>query len=166
MALRNSTRRAAGAAAAVALLLALSACSGDDDKESRVTPAPSASATRPTAPADPVAAEQSIRANWTKFFASGTTTAQRQALLANGKLLAGVLRSYESDTAAQGAVEIKKITFASAKRATVTYTLTGAPKDRTGTSVEQSGTWKISANTLCALPKPTAGATPSGEPVC
>ncbi|MHC5908046.1 SDR family oxidoreductase, partial [Streptomyces sp. S6] len=36
---------------------------------------------------------------------------------------AGALQTYNADTAAQGSIEIKKITFNSAKRATVTYTL-------------------------------------------
>ncbi|MHC5906983.1 hypothetical protein ACVNF4_24235 [Streptomyces sp. S6] len=165
MALRNSTRRTAGAAAAVVLLLVLSACGGDD-KQNRATPAPSPSATRPTAPADTAAAEQAIRTGWTKFFDPRTTGKQRQALLENGRLLAGALQTYNADTAAQGSIEIKKITFNSAKRATVTYTLAGAPKDRTGTSVEQAGIWKISAGTLCGLPKPTSGPTSAGAPVC
>jgi len=167
MSLRNRTRRAAGAAATVSLLLVLSACGGDDDdRQSRATPTPSPSATRPTAPADTAAAERSIRANWATFFDPRTSGRQRQALLQNGRLLAGALQSYDADTAAHGTVEIKKITFDSAKRATVTYTLAGAPKTRTGTSVEQSGTWKISAGTLCGLPKPTKGATAAGVPVC
>ncbi|WP_416975353.1 hypothetical protein [Streptomyces sp. 4F14] len=165
MALRNGTRRVAGAAAASALLLALSACSHDpDDKLPRFTPSPSPSSSRPTAPADTAAAEQSIRANWTKFFAPGTTTAQRQNLLENGKLLAGALQTYE----AAGTVDIKGITFASDKRATVSYTLTNgtaAPKNATGTSVEQAGVWKVSASTLCALPKPEK-ATPPAAGVC
>jgi len=166
MTLRKTTRRAAGAAA-VALVLTLSACSGDDDdKQARATPSPSPSATRPTAPADTAAAEQAIRANWAKFFAPTTTARARQALLENGRLLAGALQSYDTDTAAHGTVQIKKITFNSAKRATVTYTLADSPKDRTGTSVEQAGIWKISAGTLCGLPKPTGGPSAAGVPVC
>ena len=161
MALRNGTLRVAGVAA---LLLTLAACSHDpDDKLPRFTPSPSPSSSRPTAPADTAAAEQSIRAAWTAFFAPKTPLKERQSLLENGKLLAGVLQTYDAST---GGAEIKEIRFASDRRALVTYTLTGTAKDATGTAVEQAGVWKISASTLCALPKPTPTAAPSGAPVC
>ncbi|WP_338683007.1 hypothetical protein QD712_16540 [Streptomyces acidiscabies] len=161
MALRNGTLRVAGVAA---LLLTLAACSHDpDDKLPRFTPSPSPSSSRPTTPADTAAAEQSIRAAWTKFFAPKTSLKERQSLLENGKLLAGVLRTYD---ASAGGADVKEIRFASDKRALVTYTLPGTASDATGTAVEQAGVWKISANTLCALPKSTPTGTPSGAPMC
>ncbi|MFM9612321.1 hypothetical protein [Streptomyces niveiscabiei] len=162
MALRNGTRRVVGVAA---LLLTLAGCSHDpDDKLPRFTPSPSPSSSRPTAPADTAAAEQSIRAAWTKFFAPKTSLKDRQSLLENGKLLTGVLQTY--DTSTGGGAEIKDIRFASDKRALVTYTLTGTAKNATGTAIEQAGAWKISASTLCGLPKPTPSATSQGAPVC
>ncbi|QNP73559.1 hypothetical protein IAG44_31650 [Streptomyces roseirectus] len=162
---RNRAGRVVGAGAVAVLLLTLSSCSDDDhDDQALLTPTPVPSTSRPTAPDDPSAAERSIRANWTKFFDPRTPAHQRQALLENGKLLAGVLQTY--DAGAQGGASVQKIEFASAVRAEVTYTLSGSPKAVTGTSVEQGGTWKVSAGTVCALPRPTSGAKASGAPVC
>ncbi|MFE1247775.1 hypothetical protein [Streptomyces sp. NPDC058735] len=153
-------RRAAGRGTAVAAALALAvapalaACSdGGYGGGSQSTPATSAPA---TVPADRAAAEKEIKQNWQKFFDPNTSTQERQALLENGDRLAPVLEAFSGDARAnQVQSQVTNVEFTSATEANVTYTLTlkGATvlPNASGTSVEQDGTWKISAKTLCAL---------------
>jgi hypothetical protein len=129
---------------------------------------PSAAA---TAPGDPAAATREIRQNWQKFFDPATSTADKQAVLENGDRMGPVLQAFGGDQrGGQVQAQVTKVAFTSPTQATVTYDLTlkGAtalPK-ATGTAVEQDGTWKVSANTLCALVGMSGNASASALPGC
>ncbi|MFH9014244.1 hypothetical protein ACH4C6_23045 [Streptomyces sp. NPDC017943] len=167
---RTAGRGTAVAAAVVlALVPALAACSDDSGGGGPSTP-PTPTAERTTsapasAPADRAAAEAEIRQNWQKFFDPGTSTEDKQAVLENGDRLGPVLRAFSGDErGGQVRAQVDKVEFTSATGADVTYTLTlkGATvlPDASGSAVEQDGTWKVSARTLCALVQLSGNASP------
>ncbi|MFI6854894.1 hypothetical protein [Streptomyces sp. NPDC050416] len=171
----NPTRgpRAAGrgtaitAALILALAPALAACS-DDGGGGSTPPTPTAERTTSapaSAPADRAAAEAEIRQNWQKFFDPKTSTQDKQAILENGDRMGPVLQAFSGDErGGQVQATVTKIEFTSATEADVTYTLTlkgaTALPDASGTAVEQNGTWKLSAKTLCALVQLSGNASP------
>jgi hypothetical protein len=172
----NATRpRAAGrgtaitAALVLALAPALAACGDDNGGGSEATP-PQPTVDRTTsapasAPADRAAAETEIRQNWQKFFDPKTSTQDKQAVLENGDRMGPVLEAFSGDErGGQVQAKVTKIEFTSATEADVTYTLTlkgaTALPDASGTAVEQDGTWKVSAKTLCALVRLSGNASP------
>lgn len=167
---RTAGRGTAIAAALVlALAPALAACSDDSGGGSESTP-PTPTAERTTsapatAPADRAAAEAEIRQNWQKFFDPKTSTEEKQAVLENGDRMGPVLQAFSGDErGGQVQAKVTKIEFTSATGADVTYTLTlkgaTALPDASGSAVEQDGTWKVSAKTLCALVQLSGNASP------
>lgn len=167
--------RAAGRGTAIAAALvlvlapALAACSDDSGGGSASTP-PTPTAERTTsapasAPADRAAAEAEIRQNWQKFFDPKTSTEDKQAVLENGDRMGPVLQAFSGDErGGQVQAKVTKVEFTSATGADVTYTLTlkgaTALPDASGSAVEQNGTWKVSAKTLCALVRLSGNASP------
>jgi hypothetical protein len=170
---RNS-RPAAWAAAAVLVLGPLAAACGDDgDGGSGPTTTPPTTAATPESPtqgaepADPAAAEQQIKKNWTTFFDPSAPTDEKVKVLQNGEALRPVLSAFSSDkNAARVSAEVTGVQFTSPTRANVTYNLmvagnTALP-DAKGTAVLEGDTWKVSQKALCALVElsPNAGAVP------
>jgi hypothetical protein len=160
---------AIAAALVLALAPALAACSDDSGGGSESTP-PTSTAERTTsapasAPADRAAAEAEIRQNWQKFFDPKTSTEDKQAVLENGDRMGPVLQAFSGDErGGQVQAKVTKVEFTSATGADVTYTLTlkgaTALPDASGSAVEQDGTWKLSAKTLCALVQLSGNASP------
>jgi hypothetical protein len=166
MVLGSDLRRGNGRGVAVVLVLvlaaALTACS-DDSGGGSATPPPtpsveqsSSAAAGPTAPADQAAAEKEIKQNWERFFDPAVSLKDKQAVLENGDRMATVLQGFSGDKRGQEVQsQVQKVQFTSATEAEVTYALllkgaTALP-NAAGTAVEQNGTWKVSAKTLCAL---------------
>ncbi|MFJ5263061.1 hypothetical protein ACIQAC_21595 [Streptomyces sp. NPDC088387] len=167
--------RGRGTALAAALLLllapALAACSDDTGGGGdSPPPTPSVERTEPTpddtggdtgdpsasGPADPAAATREVEENWQKFFDPKTSLTDKRAVLENGDEMAPVLQAFSGDErGGQVRAEVEKVEFTSATDADVTYNLTlegaTALPGAAGTAVEQDGTWKVSAKTLCAL---------------
>jgi hypothetical protein len=165
-------------AAALALVLApaLAAC-GDDNGGGGATAPPTPTVERTTtrapatAPAQPAAAEAEIKANWQKFFDPKTSLKDKQSVLENGDRMAPVLQAFSGDArGGQVQAKVTKVEFTSPTEANVTYTLTlkgaTALPDASGTAVEQDGTWKVSAKTLCALLQLSGNGSPSPIPGC
>ncbi|POX47322.1 hypothetical protein C3489_29960 [Streptomyces sp. Ru71] len=165
--------RGTAVAAALVLILApaLAACS-DDNGGGKATP----SATRttsaaPVAPADPAAAQKEIKENWQKFFDPATPVQAKLAVLQNGDRMAPVLQAFSGDQRSrQAQAQVTKVTFTSPTRATVTYDLvvrgaTALP-NASGTAIQESGTWKVSDSTLCALIAMSGNASASAIPGC
>jgi polyisoprenoid-binding protein YceI len=76
-----------------------------------------------------------------------------------------VLQAFSGDArGGQVQAKVTKVEFTSATEADVTYTLTlkgaTALPDASGSAVEQDGTWKVSAKTLCALVQLSGNASP------
>jgi hypothetical protein len=174
----RTTGRGTALAAALLLFLApaLAACSDDEGGGGNETP-PTPTAERTTrspaasAPADAGAAEQEIKQNWAKFFDPKTTLEQKQAVLENGERMAPVLQAFSGDArGGQVQAKVTKVEFTSPTEATVTYDLTlkgaTALPGASGTAVEQDGTWKVSAKTLCALVTMSGNASASALPGC
>ncbi|KUO16329.1 hypothetical protein [Streptomyces dysideae] len=161
-----------GTALAAALLLflapALAACSDDEGGGGDATPpTPTVEQTSPaaTAPADVGVAEQEIRQNWQKFFDPATSLEEKQTVLENGDRMAPVLQAFSGDErGGQVQAKVTKIEFTSPTDADVTYDLTlkgaTALPAASGTAVEQDGTWKVSAKTLCALVQLSGNGSP------
>lgn len=172
----NATRgpRAVGRGTAIAAALilalapALAACGDDNGGGEATPPQPTAdrTATAPaSAPADRAAAENEIRQNWQQFFDPKTSLQDKQAVLENGDRMGPVLQAFSGDERGrQVQAKVTKIEFTSATEADVTYTLSlkgaTALPDASGTAVEQDGTWKVSAKTLCALVQLSGNASP------
>ena len=168
-----------GTALAASLLLflapALAACSDDDGgggNETPPTPTVERTTSAPaTAPPDAGAAEQQIKQNWAKFFDPKTSLEDKQAVLENGERMAPVLQAFSGDArGGQVQAKVTKVEFTSPTAATVTYDLTlkgaTALPGASGTAVEQEGTWKVSAKTLCALVTMSGNASASALPGC
>ncbi|MEU1518874.1 hypothetical protein ABZ490_43215 [Streptomyces sp. NPDC005811] len=167
------TRGTALAAAAVLVLApALAACGDDGGGGGKATVTATATVGgAATAPGDAAAAEQQVRRNWQKFFDPATSTADKQALLENGRTMGPMLRAFAGDQrGGQVAAEVQKVEFTSPTEATVTYTLTlngaTALPNATGKAVHQDGTWKVSVTTLCALVGLSGDASASAVPGC
>ncbi|MER6090140.1 hypothetical protein [Streptomyces bluensis] len=166
--LRGSSGRLGALTAGAALVLALTACvdggKGDSAASARTADRTTSVVATPSAtpsgaqPANPAAAKKEITANWETFFNSHTSKQDRQAVLENGKQMGRVLDALDrAERGRQIEAKVTKIEFTSATDAKVTYSLLmkGAvvlPNAR-GTAVEQNGTWKVSAKTLCGLIK-------------
>ncbi|MEU1181994.1 hypothetical protein ABZ464_31035 [Streptomyces sp. NPDC005820] len=173
---RGRPRGTALAAAAVLVLApVLAACSDDGGGGGGATVTATATVggatTATTAPTDTAAAEQQVRQNWQKFFDPATSTADKQALLENGRMMGPMLRAFGGDErGGRVAAEVQKVEFTSPTEATVTYTLTldgaTALPNATGRAVLQDGTWKVSVTTLCALVKLSGDASASAVPGC
>ncbi|MEV6396954.1 hypothetical protein AB0M39_19565 [Streptomyces sp. NPDC051907] len=170
-------RTTAWAAAAVLVLLpAAAACSDDGGSGSASSPTPTATApatpttgAAPTGdgPADPAAAEQEVRENWTTFFDPDASTEDKVAVLEKGESLRPLLAAFGGDrNAAQTSVEVTDVQFTSPTQATVTYDLLvgGAPAlpDSKGAAIFEDETWKVSVKSLCALVKLSGDAAPPG----
>ncbi len=100
--------------------------------------------------------EQTIAANWEKFFASSTPNAQRVALLQNGPQFKKVIADQsKSSLASSAAAKVTKVTNVTSSQATVLYSITvaGTPAlaNQTGVAVNQNGTWKVGDKSFCAL---------------
>ncbi|MFB7248528.1 hypothetical protein CW362_23465 [Streptomyces populi] len=167
--------RGVAVAAVLVLAAALTACSDDNGGGSSASPTPSVehstSVPPATAPADPAAAQKEIEQNWEKFFDPSVSAQEKQALLENGDQLAPVLQGFNGDQRGrQVKADVQKIEFTSPTEADVTYTLTlkgaTALPNASGTAVEQNGTWKVSAKTLCALVQLSGNASASPVPGC
>lgn len=167
-------RRNVGAVAAAAVLVlaaGLTACSDDNGGGSSASPTPTAEQSTATAPADQAAARQEIKQNWEKFFDPAVSAQDKQAVLENGEQMAPVLQGFNGDQRGQQVkADVEKIEFTSPTEANVTYTLllqgaTALP-NASGTAVEQNGTWKVSAKTLCALVQLSGNGSGSPVPGC
>ncbi|CAL9412401.1 hypothetical protein SUDANB176_01692 [Streptomyces sp. enrichment culture] len=175
-------RRAAGRGTAVtaALLLflapALAACGdggggGGGDSPLPTPPADRATSAPASAPADRAAAEQEIRQNWEKFFDPRTSLDDKKALLENGAVMGPVLEAFGGDERIrQVGAKVTDVTFTSPTEADVKFALTlgGATvlPDASGTAVEQDGTWKVSAKSLCALVQLSGDGSAPAVPGC
>ncbi|MFF3327206.1 hypothetical protein [Streptomyces sp. NPDC002889] len=155
---RATPARTAAWAAAASLVLASAAagCSESGGGESS-SPAPSVTAPSvPSGPADPAAAEQEIRTNWSTFFDPGSSADQRVRVLENGESLRPALESFGKDSnAAQATAEVKTVQFISPTEANVTFDVlvNGTPvlPGTKGSAVLQEDIWKVSRKTLCTL---------------
>lgn len=184
---RGSTRtdrhrpRAAGRGPALAAALflvltpGLAACGGDGgyggDGGGNTTPTAERTTNEPSAPADPAAAEKEIRQNWEKFFDPQTPVDEKKKLLQNGELLGPVLEVFSGDNrAGQVKAQVTGIAFTSPTEADVTFTLTlkgaTALPDASGVAVDDDGTWKVSAKSLCALVQLSGDESPPDIPGC
>lgn len=175
---RRNTGRGTALAAALLLFLApaLAACSDDEGGGGDATPpSPSVeqttSAPAATAPADVGAAEREVKQNWQRFFDPKTSLKDKQTVLENGEQMAPVLQAFSGDErGGQVGAQVTEVAFTSPTEADVTYTLTlngaTALPDAAGTAVEQDGTWKVSAKTLCALVQLSGNGSASPVPGC
>lgn len=176
---RGRGPRAAGRGTALtaALLLfltpALAACSDDEGGGGNETPptptveqtAPTEQSPAVTAPADAGVAETEIKQNWQKFFDPATSMEDKQTVLENGDRMAPVLEAFSGDErGGQVQAKVTKVEFTSPTEANVTYDLTlkgaTALPNASGTAVEEDGTWKVSAKTLCALVQLSGNGSP------
>lgn len=176
---RGRGPRAAGRGTALtaALVLVLgpvlTAC-GDDSggAESPPPTTPDRTTSAPgTAPANRAAAEQEIRQNWEKFFSPETSLNEKKALLENGETMGPVLDAFSGDERiGQVQAQVNDVTFTSATRADVSFSLTlqgaTALPDASGTSVDQDGTWKVSVKSLCALVQLSGDGSTPDVPGC
>jgi len=149
-----------------ALPLALILClapSGCGSHSSSTAQPPSASADVPasTATGSPHAggsraAQKTVAATFTEFFA-GTTPADRKiTLVQDGQGFAPVINAQAGGVMSQGTtVKVSGVSLASPSRANVRYTIllggTPALKDQTGVALKQHGHWVVGAATFCQL---------------
>ena len=97
-----------------------------------------------------------IKANWEKFFDSKTPTAERVALLQNGKIFEPVIAAQSKSTLAAGAsAKVTAVTMVSGTQAKVTYTIleNGSPvlPNQSGEAVLSNGTWQVADSSFCTL---------------
>jgi hypothetical protein len=165
----------------LALAAAATACSSSSSSSS-APPSPSASATTSsaaptTAPASPsvaastpaatgAAAVAAIKKNWVTFFNGKTPAATRISLVQNGTQFAAAIKTQAASAQGQTAgASVQKVTLTSATQAAVDYTIliSGSPvlAGQKGTAVLESGTWKVSLASFCAL----LGLESGGKPV-
>jgi hypothetical protein len=154
------------------LVAAVSACSSSSSTSSpssattAATPTTATTAPTTTASGAPAssgasgsaAAVAEVKANWAKFFSSSTSNSERVALLENGSQFASTIASFSaSPFAAAVTSKVDTVAFTSATKAKVTYDLSAmgstVASGQPGSSVLQSGTWKVSDESFCNLLK-------------
>lgn len=153
----------------VVALIALAGCSssgqGGSSSSSSTpvsTPAASTSAASTSAatsgagtPADAVTTK-AVTTAYETFFDIKATTAQTVTVLQHGSAFSPTLAGQAKAAAAQKlAATVSKVNLASPNVADVTFTLTsnGSPllPNTHGKAVREGGTWKVAAETFCAL---------------
>ena len=103
------------------------------------------------------AARAMIITNWKTFFNSKTPPAKKVKLVQDGPEFAKVIEAQSKMPLAQGvASRVSKVTLdKSMTRAKVVYTVTiqgaAALSNQAGTAILQAGTWKVGAQSFCAL---------------
>ena len=102
-------------------------------------------------------ARAKITADWQAFFNGKTPAAEKIKLVQDGSAFAAVINDQAGSVMAQSvSAKVSKVTLGKPMTtATVIYTITlgGAPalSNQKGTSVLQGGTWKVGAQSFCAL---------------
>jgi hypothetical protein len=136
---------------ALAIAIAVAACSSSSTSSGSPSGSTSADAAQ-------------ITANWEKFFASSTPTAQKVPLLQNGSTFAPAINGL-FHLVPKLSSTVSGVTVNSPTSATVTYNLKASgtplfPSDQTGKTVYENGVWKVSDATLCGLMKLVPGGSP------
>jgi hypothetical protein len=135
--------------------LALTGCGGGSSKP--------ASGTSPTTgPARSGVTQTGVQAQvaqaFVDFFAGRTPAARKIGLVENGSAFAAAIHRQAGSPIAKGtAATVSKVSMVSPTKADVVYTVSlgGTPvlEHQSGVAVEEDGTWKVSAQTFCALLK-------------
>jgi hypothetical protein len=145
--------RAPATLSALALSAALAAgCGGGSGSSSTGTGTAQTTATA-TSEAAPTAA---IRRNWAAFFDGRTPVSRRVALLQDGQRFARAIKAQSSTPVAnRTGAKVSSVKLTDPSHAAVVYTISVAGhavlKDRHGTAVLQSGTWKVGDQSFCRL---------------
>jgi hypothetical protein len=155
-----STHRSLLILLACALVTGVAACGSNGGSAAGESPSPASSgASSPAASATAgggSAASKQIAANWTTFFDAKTPVAKRISLLQDGQQFASVIKSQAGGgLAASATAKVTKVTVTSPTQATVTYNILVAGQTalsgKTGTAVQQNGTWKVGLASFCGL---------------
>lgn len=117
--------------------------------------APATSASGSGAPAD-AATKAAVTKAYQTFFNSNSTLDQSVAALQNGaKLRSAVSKESDNPEAKGASVTVSAVDLTGPAVATVTFTIlsNGQPllPNTHGNAVKQGGTWKVAAQTFCAL---------------
>lgn len=105
----------------------------------------------------PTVAKMKIIADWKAFFSSKTSPKLKIKLVQDGAAFAKVIEAQSKMPMAQGvAATVSKVTLNKAlTQAKVVYTITILGKtalaNQSGVAVLQGGTWKVGAQSFCAL---------------
>lgn len=133
----------------------LAACSsGGSSSPPATTPATTPASTAATSSS---AAVSQITANWETFFSGKTAAPTKISVLQNGQAFASVIDGQANSAVSKSASA--KVTSVSVNstgsQATVKYTVyfgsTPALANQTGVAFDESGSWKVSDSTFCAL---------------
>lgn len=97
-----------------------------------------------------------VSADWTKFFAGTTPPAEKIRLLENGQAFAAVIDAQAKLAIARSTtVKVLDITVETTAKASVRYTIeigdAPALSNQTGISLYETGLWKVSDASFCAL---------------
>ncbi|GAB89691.1 hypothetical protein [Gordonia rhizosphera] len=146
-------RALAMCAGAIMVVGVAAGCSSDSDSDSSASSAAAASSASATADA---ATTQEITDNFVTFFNGQTPPAERAALITDGAAFEPVLQGLtQNPQSMQTTAAVKSVTMTDVGHADVTFDLLlqGTPvlPDQLGQSVNEDGTWKVSAATFCAL---------------
>lgn len=119
-------------------------------------PATTAPGSTPPTTVDAAAAIAEITANWQTFFHAGTPLADRQALLEDGAQYEQALTIRSADPLqAQASAVVRSVTLTDATHAHVVFDVmlgdTVALPAAEGDAILQDGTWKVRAESFCAL---------------
>lgn len=164
-----------------ALGLGLTACGGGSSSSSTATtkatsttaaPASSTSSSAPATgpgPSDQAAARAAITNSWQTFFNGSSGVATKVSLLQNGGQFRSAIQAGSNNPLASSTMaKVTNITFASSKRANVTYDIASGGKvllpNQTGMAVLSDGKWLVSDSAFCGLLGLQGGQLPAGCP--
>jgi hypothetical protein len=115
---------------------------------------PATSPTTTTTSPSAAGATAAITSNWETFFNIKTSAAKRVSLLQDGSEFYTIIKAQADNPLASGlTAKVTSISNITAAQADVKYDLLvgGSKVPQTGTAVNESGTWKVSATTFCGL---------------
>jgi hypothetical protein len=118
------------------------------------------------------ATEQTIAANWTKFFDAKTPLSERVALLQDGSTFQGIIQSQEgSALESEASASVTQVALTSPSQARVSYSILldgqAALPDQRGVAVLTNGTWQVGVGSFCGLLELENGGSAKGLPsVC
>lgn len=162
--------RTAAIGVAAVLAVALSGCSSDD-----TAPAPSASTSGSGGNAAADEVTKAVTDAYVGFFDGKTPGDKKITLVEKGPQFANTIHAQADSPMATGTTaKVVTVKQESPTRASVTYTIsingTPALQNQQGTAVKSGDTWKVSAQSFCALlklegnPPPVCGAPAAAPP--
>lgn len=141
---------------ACAVAGAATACSSSPSTSNSALPTVGSTSSVGSGSGGQAATEQTIAANWVKFFDAKTPLAERVALLQDGSTFQSIIQSQEgSALESEASASVTQVALTSPTQARVSYSILldgqAALPDQRGVAVLTGNTWQVGVASFCGL---------------